>query len=804
MLLKTALSFRYLLLFPLIILPLSACGGGSGEGAAAPTQPTVIEVTHEVQLAETKRLGVNLGSYSRFADAGVLKNVITNPGFEAGEIAMIFLTDSGSQLDRISADNWETKWNRDDLNIGQPIDFWNGADYEVLSGNSKGRSGTVRDFSHMDNRYLFFLADKGSFINTGDAVLVKKSLAGYEGDTQAFHYADTGTIRPGSPGQQSLVLLPTKNNWQASFNYYMDSFWRDSDRSAGKLMPMAGRWKVTIWAKAEDENNTLNIRLRRQGESTFFNETIDLNQDWQLIEREFTIAPDADRYLDEKQQANILDFHLKIASDGGKVWVDDLKLERLDQKNPTVFSDIFVEQLQQLQLGVLRNWGSQLGSSLDNQLAEPWARKTTAYQPRHRIARAFHYSLPEFLQLAAYLQVEPWYVIPPTFSAVELQQLMAYLAAPAGSHPYADKRAKQGQIAPWTSVFKTIHLEYGNEMWGSNEGKDPFIGASLRGGQRLGEVAHDRFNKLKASPYFQANKFNLIIGGQSQFTGRQSEIESNSQAHNSIAIAPYFGILNQYATDEERYYPLFARAMADIQAGGRVYDSQIKMNQVNPATSLAIYEINFHTISGDAPLDIRNDFVTGLNGGLALPLYMLNYQKYLGITTQTAFQTLQYSFKMSNGDYVHLWGLLRDLEATGRKRPTGLGLALANRAIGGQLLVTKHSEHQPTWKQAAFNDIKTEIDLPLIHSFAFRDGDSYRLMLFNLHLYQAQTIELHLPTAVKNQATLHTLSAPSIHDDNESVESVQLSTQALNQFASHYQMTLAPHSAYVLEWQAQP
>ena len=44
------------------------------------------------------------------------------------------------------------------------------------------------------------------------------------------------------------------------------------------------------------------------------------------------------------------------------------------------------------------------------------------------------------------------------------------------------------------------------------------------------------------------------------------------------------------------------------------------LNNVGQNTQLAVYELNFHTTEGNAPIDTRNDFVTGLNGGLALPL----------------------------------------------------------------------------------------------------------------------------------------------------------------------------------------
>jgi hypothetical protein len=62
--------------------------------------------------------------------------------------------------------------------------------------------------------------------------------------------------------------------------------------------------------------------------------------------------------------------------------------------------------------------------------------------------------------------------------------------------------------------------------------------------------------------------------------------------------------------------------------------------------------IDILTTDGNAPIDTRNDFVTGLNGGLALPLYMLTYLRDFGIKNQTAFSSLQYSYRMDNDEYA--------------------------------------------------------------------------------------------------------------------------------------------------------
>lgn len=95
---------------------------------------------------------------------------------------------------------------------------------------------------------------------------------------------------------------------------------------------------------------------------------------------------------------------------------------------------------------------------------------------------------------------------------------------------------------------------------------------------------------------------------------------------------------------------------------------------------LSIYEINFHTTHGSSPIDVRNDFLTGAAGALALPLHMLVYLRDLAVRTQCAFSSLGYSFRLPSGEMARLWGMLRDVEATGRKRPlAGCGIGECQR-----------------------------------------------------------------------------------------------------------------------------
>jgi hypothetical protein len=775
---------------------------GSGEASAITPRivpgdgPPAVTVTDRVVVAGVKRLGINLGGRSQYDAAQTIKNIIPNPGFEAGLYGSMIHAEGGATGDRIPQAYWVTEWNHDEYGIGQPEGFWDGGEYEIVFGPAKGRRGSIKRFAIENNRNVFYLDSDGVAPKENDTFIVRQQLAGLAaGPRMNETSVDTAEVRPGSPGTQSLHLGPG-----GVWNLFLDSYWRDGDTTAGKLLVIDGPWILSFWAKGEGSGSRLRARFQREGEATFIDESIALSPEW----KEYTLSFDASPGVDRRDGYSEADYHallvLSFSTESGTAWIDDASLQRSDYTNPTVFIDPLVEKFRELRPGVLRYWGQQLGDTLDNQLAEPWARKQVGFSPRYRAASDFCFSFHEFLELCELVEAEPWYVIPPTFTPEDCAGLIEYLAAPADSgHAYAERRAAMGRAAPWTERFPQIHLEFGNEMWGGASGNDPFFGASALYGDRLGSIAGDRFALMRSSPYFAPETFNLIIGGQYYFPGRQEEITRSSSAHDAVALAPYFGELGTYDTPEDRYYPLFARAFEDV-VSGKVKASRDIVTSGGQSTSLAVYEINFHTTGGDIPSGVRNDFVTGGSGALALPLYMLVYLREFGVREQCAFSTLQYSFDMSNRNYVRLWGLLRDIAATGRKRPTWLGLELVNRVIGGDMVETLQSGSIPMRAQPPLNGVEREITIPLIESFAFRDGDQWGLILFNLGLDKSETVEIRLPEDPAGNVQVFRIAPGSLSDDNEDSTTVTIEPVVTESFGNPAEIELPPHSITGLTW----
>ncbi len=744
-----------------------------------------VNITNAIVQPNIKRLGINLGQFHTEAAGFMNKNIMPNPGFESAEYGMTFETAGGSAT-RIQAipQFWLPSYNNEFFDIGQPVDFWNGARFEVLSGTAAGRQGTISDFTHEGNRYTFYLNGGGATIPAGSVISVFKEIPGFQSNRNPNATGNPNDKRPNSPGQQSLLLSPAPDG--ASFTKQLDTQAQNTgDPAVGKLLQIDGAWTFSIYGKALTPNAKLRVRFTRVGGNVFMDQTFGLSQGWQQFQRNFT--------ANDPQITGVPgNVSVQFFAVGGDVLIDDVRLQRSSYTNPTEFSDRVVEAMRDLHPGVVRFWASQLNSSLDNMIASEFAKQPTGFSPKFRHGLYFTYSLHEMLELCDMLNAEPWIVIPPTFSQAEVQNLIAYLAAPA-SHPYGQKRAALGQSAEWTTRFPTIHIEYGNEVWGSGHiGNDPFAGATL--GNSAAQILDARYELMRRSPYFNANKFDLVMGGQSRFLGRQQEFERISDAHDSIALAPYYGVLERFENDAVRYNPLYAHA---VEAGqrGAIFDNVQLVNRTGNGTNIAIYEINLHAIEHQVPLSIRNDFLTSQGAAISLPLTMLHYMRELGVRDQAVWELAEFSTAQGIGNGARLFGVLRDVEATFHKRPTYLALQATNKVMFGDMLQV--NTNSPSFVQQPINRVLQPTDVPYVQAFAFRDGNRYGVALFNVDLANARDITLNVPMG-GSSGTLYQL-AGDLHADNEETVQVRLQQRGMA-VASSNALTLPPHSLTTIVW----
>jgi|GEM_PF-3282304 len=142
------------------------------------------------------------------------------------------------------------------------------------------------------------------------------------------------------------------------------------------------------------------------------------------------------------------------------------------------------------------------------------------------------------LELTKKLKSNPWLIVPGMMSLDDCDKIMEFLAGPADKG-FGKRRAFYNHKNPWTDEFDVIYIEIGNEQWGSN-----FSHCFNRKPEDYARLADMLIRRMKASPYYNPDKFKFICNGWSRAnerTGWSAKVARNCPAADIIDDAFYFG-----------------------------------------------------------------------------------------------------------------------------------------------------------------------------------------------------------------------------------------------------------------------
>jgi len=750
---------------------------------------TTITASDTVVTSSVKRFGINLG-WANFFDSGqIMKQLLfQNPGFESQVYRSIIRCASGTATTCLS-DNPFAAWSDG---------FWQGADYEIIWGVSKGRTGVIAGSSTASGLSTgtgptFQFADSGVIPSAGDYLVVRKTETGGATVGWAANTSGGGTVTmetadlsPDTQGRQAVRLTATGTGQTASLSTYFET------SRYGSFIQMNGTFRLSFRAKGTGGANALGVSLSRlsPGSVAFLNQSRTLSSSWANINMDFTANENG-------RASGTAELRFTAQNQSG-ILLDDVSLSQIDgdPTNTTAFRDAVVDTLRAYNPGILRYWVEDLGDSLDNEIAPPLARLRSGYSTHATFSNYTMYGLHEFLELCELLGAEAWYIVPPSFSAQEMTNLIEYLSGP-GTSLYGAKRGARGHPAPWTDVLPKIHLEFGNESWNLAN----YVGGAIQNSLAYGNRASELFGIAKKSPYYAGAKYDMILGGQADFLGRTLSIHTASANHDSLAVAPYFGgTIDNFATNEELFGPLFAEPEMINQTGNmrRNYDSVQASSKRVP---LAVYEVNLHSTRGSIPQAALDTLTPSVGAGLAVADHMLMMLRDLKIRDQNLYSLTQYAnATLDPNKRVLLWGVVRDMGVTNRKRPQYLAVKLANEAIAGDLVQTTQSGDNPTWNQALLNTVQYN-NAHYIQSYAFSSGSNRSLIVFNLSRTSSLPVNFAGVNTPVGTVTLKQLTSASITDTNEDAENVKVTSQILNNFGASQSVSLPPFSMTVFQWQ---
>lgn len=782
---------------------------------ASAVADTVITIGDEVVQSGVKRFGLGLAQHNFYDSAQMMKELLfRNPGFEGLLYQTVVRLGAGASADRAIEDQPFTQW---------PSGFWDGAEYEIIwsSGNAKGRSGSVLQSlapfrqnppndpngSSQGTTYVFTDSDPARIPNAGDYLVLRKVHEGGSAGGAAFASwqvnasgggavtSELGDLPPATSGRQCARLSAATAGQQAGVTGQFDTL--------SGFVRLNGAFRLAFKAKGAGGANRVLVSVRRGTGTPYLSQTVQLTGDWADYSIPFTAAEAA-------SISGTVSVGLS-ATGQSAVLIDDVSLRQTDDSpaNPTEFRDAVVEAIAGMNPGILRyvNWQN-MGNSLDNEIAPPFARRRSGYSVYSTTENNFMPGLHEFLVLCEHLGAEPWYCIPATFSTTETANLMEYLGGAANT-PYGALRAARGHATPWTSVFSRIHLEFGNENWNNTAFRGSVISQAVPCGERASEL----FSVVKQSPHYTAAKFQCLLGGQAGNPGLNLQLHNASSQHDTLNLGPYLSSrVDSFETggvvDKEKLFgPLFAEpewwSTNPSPTSGLVAFTRNQIQASSRPVPLAVYEVNLHTNQGSISQAALDAYTPSVGAAIAVSGHMLTMLKELGMRDQCFFSLAGHRTAWTATDgqprSSALWGAVLDMGKTDRKRPHYHAVRLMNEALAGDSIRTIHGGDNPTWDVSDQNRV-TYTGAHYLQSHAFRDGDRHSLIVFNYHRTQSLDVRFAGAGAPVGEVTLQRLTSAEITDHNETAEVVAPTSETIASFNPDTPTTLPPFSMTLLQW----
>lgn len=739
---------------------------------------THFRVTNQVILPNVTRLGINLGEQTYYDSGQMTKNLLyRNPGFEGMEYRSILhclVGGTGSCIDSRHAFQW-------------PAGFWDGARYDVLDGSASGQRGKVTTSGPSKDGggsgYGLRL-DGRAAIGAGDWLAVSKEFpgdpaSGWWPSVQggAHLEAERKDLSALTAGRQALRIEAGSPGQSAEIKSYFDT------TEGRSFLRLKGAYKLSFRAKSLSGAQLIHVSVKRIANPTrvYLDRDIPLTRLWGDYQADFNADEDA---------AVAAPVEVSFSVNNEALLLDDIDLEQTSgsRSNGTAFRDEVVETLKELHPGVLRLMSShaELGSTIDNLLKLPMARQRSGFSTWSSSMEDIPVGIPEFLELCSEVGAEPWIVAPTAISREEAVELAEYLAG-APSTAGGAIRVAQSRREPWTRAFRTIHIELGNETWNGI-----FQGETIEDAAAFGRRANQVFGAFRSAAGPDRTQFDLVVGAFTAVPDRNSSLLTAASQADSLAIAPYLmHSVTNWKSDDDLYGPLLAQP-EQMSRDGVVHASRVSAR----GRQLAVYEVNLHTTEGTAPADVLNRFTPSAAAGIAVTGHMLRMMRDQGIRDEMLFSLPQFEFKRGDGTSVRLWGSV--VEMGGRWRPQLITEALANRAMRGDMVRVEVSGDNPTRDQAEGND---GVQLKGVHeldAYAFQQGQSHGMILFNYGLRLARSVDVEAPGITSSvRVKVWRVTNSGLGSSNETTTQVTVRQEEITGSS----ISLPPCSMAVLEWQ---
>jgi len=578
---------------------------------------------------------------------------------------------------------------------------------------------------------------------------------GYPDGFDISYLPHPGTIPPGfvHPGEQ-CVRLSSPTTWDSYEVRLFTTYSRKENNSFFyRAIEPGYTYHLKVWVyQSGVPGGQVELSVGGHSESATMNKTFTVpEQQWTQLVIDDISATDWD-------QSTPVEFTRLIVHGGGTVYIDSAEFYRYEDANNDGINDEPAHEMTRFwknelidffqtpdgKQAAFRYWGLQSngerGVSLDEQLKPVMARKGSGSQDE--------LSLPQFLELCLEVGADPWIIASMSLTEEEYANLFEYLAGD-GSTVYGAKRIahRDGNTTPWIDEFSRLHLEVDNEVWNSMFAWT-FYEADIDGdgnqdaAEAYGMFAEMLLRAITSSSLWQSHsaaydeKVTFVVNGFNN--GRDFGYDAGIHAPTAemVDVAPYLGgwEAGSYIGGDTLTPEGFSKWLVYSpwkhygQVNGHVELANQSADYRDEPYRLGVYEggpgydlPGPNNPSGEVPESYGKSLAAGIT---TLDSYL--FESYRGYGAQAFFGftpgTRWTTHSMGVGEFSNTMEF--------RSQATWLAQKLRNNYIRGGMveIVTKST---PTTDLPAEAGQAAQQDLPLVASYAFKDGNQYFVLLMS-------------------------------------------------------------------------
>ncbi len=259
-----------------------------------------------------------------------------------------------------------------------------------------------------------------------------------------------------------------------------------------------GEFKWEGWLKRSTPGT---VQITMGGRNPVVDKSFEVGTTWEKYEFDFNPVE-----LFKNDNSKISKYQVMVP-DSCELYLDNIMIYKKGIE-PFAMLPRYKEKLKEFTPGMLRPYTGLERRSMDVFLTKGIAQAQERDATRGgNMAQLENFTLVTELELARDLKSNPWIFLPGMLRLEDCDNLMEYLGAPSNIG-YGKLRAKHGQKKPYTTVFKDIYIEAGDEQWGTN-----FSHCFPGKPHEYARLAEMYFTRLKASPYYDSKKMKFIVNG---------------------------------------------------------------------------------------------------------------------------------------------------------------------------------------------------------------------------------------------------------------------------------------------------